>query len=244
VPFVIRDGARLCWRSDGDPARPALLLGNSIGTDQALWAPVMPAPQRHFRHRPDLQAIGAPTLVTTGTYDMATPKELGVAIAAAIAGARCVELPVAHIAVHEAPGLYAHTVLGFPVAFPAATERERYDRGLARRKEVLGQRYGTERLKQVTPFNAEFQDLITRYAWGEMWTRNVLDDRTRRRLVLAMTIALGRWEEFELHVKAGLAADLSEAELKEVLLLAAIYCGVPAANTGFHRAAQVLRAAG
>ncbi len=109
---------------------------------------------------------------------------------------------------------------------------------------MLGRRYVEERLQQATPFDAEFQDLITRYAWGEMWTRNVLDDRTRRLLVLAMTIALGRWDEFELHVKAGLAADLSEAELKEVLLLAAIYCGVPAANTGFRRAAEVLRGDG
>ena len=95
--------------------------------------------------------------------------------------------------------------------------------------------YVDERLKQVTPFNAEFQDLITRYAWGEMWTRNVLDDRMRRLLVLAMLIAQSRWEEFEMHVKAGLNAELSQAELKEVLLLAAIYCGVPAANTGFHQ---------
>jgi alkylhydroperoxidase/carboxymuconolactone decarboxylase family protein YurZ len=68
----------------------------------------------------------------------------------------------------------------------------------------------------------------------------VLDDRTRRLLVLAMLIAQSRWEEFEMHVKAGLAAELSESELKEVLLLAAIYCGVPAANAGFHRAAAIV----
>jgi len=96
----------------------------------------------------------------------------------------------------------------------------------------------------VTSFNTEFQDLITRYAWGEMWTRNVLDDRSRRMLVLAMTMALGRWDEFELHARAGLAAELSEADLKEVLLLAAIYCGVPAANSGFRHAAKVLREPG
>jgi alkylhydroperoxidase/carboxymuconolactone decarboxylase family protein YurZ len=123
---------------------------------------------------------------------------------------------------------------------PPATERDRYGVGLSRRREVLGASYVDARLKQVTPFNAEFQDLITRYAWGEMWTRNVLDDRTRRLLVLAMLIAQSRWEEFEIHVKAGLVAELSESELKEVLLLAAIYCGVPAANTGFHRAAGLV----
>jgi 3-oxoadipate enol-lactonase / 4-carboxymuconolactone decarboxylase len=191
-----------------------------------------------------LGAIRAPTLVVTGTHDVATPKELGAAVAAAIPGARLVELPVAHISVTEAPGLLAHTVLDFLAASSVATERERYGVGLRRRRDVLGEKYVDERLKQMTPFNTEFQDLITRYAWGEMWTRNVLDDRARRLLVLAMTIALGRWEEFELHVRAGLAAELSEADLKEVLLLAAIYCGVPAANSGFQHAAKVLRESG
>jgi 3-oxoadipate enol-lactonase/4-carboxymuconolactone decarboxylase len=191
-----------------------------------------------------LPAIRAPTLVTTGSDDVATPKEMGRAIAAAIPGAVCVLLPVAHIALPEATGLFAHTVLEFLAGAPVATERERYDVGLARRKQVLGTAYVDERLKQVTPLNAEFQDLITRYAWGEMWTRNVLDDRTRRLLVLAMMVAQARWEEFEMHVRAGMAAELSEAELKEVLLLAAVYCGVPAANTGFHKAAGVLRGPG
>ena len=108
------------------------------------------------------------------------------AIAAAIPGARCVELAVAHIPVPEAPRLLAHTIVAFLAGAPVTTERERYGVGLRRRKEVLGERYVDERLKQVTPFNTEFQDLITRYAWGEMWTRDVLDDRTRRLLVLAI----------------------------------------------------------
>ncbi len=144
----------------------------------------------------------------------------------------------------EFPGLFAHTVLQFLVQPDVATERERFDAGLIRRKEVLGTAYVEERLRQITPFNAEYQDLITRYAWGEMWTRNVFDDRTRRLLVLAMMVALGRGEEFRMHVKAGLAAELSPIELKEVLLLAAIYCGVPAANSAFHQAAEVMKDAG
>src|SRR4029077_2906852 len=138
---------------------------------------------------------------------------------------------------------FVHAALEFLGGTPPATERDRYSVGLSRRREVLGASYVDARLKQVTPFNAEFQDLITRYAWGETWTRNVLDDRTRRLLVLAMLIAQSRWDEFEMHIKAGLAAELSEAELKEVLLLAAIYCGVPAANTGFHRAAAIVAGA-
>ena len=123
-------------------------------------------------------------------------------------------------------------------------ERQRYRRGMAVRRAVLGDAHVDGAVRDETDFNREFQDLITRYAWGEMWSRNVLDDRTRRLLVLAMLIAQGRWEEFEMLVKAGLAAELSPAELKEVLLLAAIYCGVPAANTGFHRAAAIVAGAG
>jgi 3-oxoadipate enol-lactonase/4-carboxymuconolactone decarboxylase len=185
--------------------------------------------------RGNLAAIRVPTLVVTGTHDLATPKERGAEIAEAVAGAAIVELPLAHIPIPEAPGLFAHTVLQFLAQPKVATERERYEFGLARRKEVLGERYVEERLQQITPFNAEYQDLITRYAWGEMWTRDVFDDRVRRLLVLAMMIALGRWEEFQMHVKAGLAAELSADELKEVLLLSAIYCGVPSANTASTR---------
>jgi 4-carboxymuconolactone decarboxylase len=120
------------------------------------------------------------------------------------------------------------------------TEKQRYDRGLKRRKQVLGERYVAARLKNRHPFTDEFQDLITRYAWGEMWTRPKFDDRTRRLLVLAMMVALKSWEEFELHVRAGFENELSQAELKEVLMLAAIYCGVPAANTAFGHARKII----
>ena len=120
------------------------------------------------------------------------------------------------------------------------TEKQRYGRGLKRRKEVLGAKYVAARLKNPHPFTDEFQDLITRYAWGEMWTRTVFDDRTRRLLVLAMLLATKSWEEFELHVRAGLEHELSRTELKEMLMLAAIYCGVPAANTAFSRARKII----
>src|SRR5262249_43028642 len=82
----------------------------------------------------------------------------------------------------------------------------------------------------------DFQELITRYAWGTIWTRPLLDVRTRRLLVLATTAALGRWEEFRLHVRTGLNRDLEWCDLEEVLLQTAVYAGVPAANTGFHTA--------
>jgi alkylhydroperoxidase/carboxymuconolactone decarboxylase family protein YurZ len=120
------------------------------------------------------------------------------------------------------------------------TEKQRYARGLKRRKQVLGVKYVEARLKNRHPLTDEFQSLITRYAWGELWTRPAFDDRTRRLLVLAMMVALKSWEEFELHVRAGLEHELSPEELKEVLMLAAIYCGVPAANTAFAHARKLI----
>ena len=120
------------------------------------------------------------------------------------------------------------------------TEKQRYDRGLKRRKQVLGAKYVQARLKNSHPFTDEFQAMITRYAWGELWTRPAFDDRTRRLLVLAMMVALKSWEEFELHVRAGLERELSPAALKEMLMLAAIYCGVPAANTAFGHARKII----
>ena len=120
------------------------------------------------------------------------------------------------------------------------TEKQRYARGLKRRKEVLGAEYVAARLKNKHPLTDEFQSLITRYAWGEMWTRPAFDDRTRRLLVLAMMVAMKSWEEFELHVRAGLERELSQTELKEMLMLAAIYCGVPAADSAFGHAKKFI----
>ena len=84
----------------------------------------------------------------------------------------------------------------------------------------------------------DFQDLITRYAWGTVWARPGLDIRTRRLIAIAIAAAMGRWEEFRLHVRLGLARELEWCDLEEVLLQTAIYAGVPAANTGFHAAAE------
>jgi 3-oxoadipate enol-lactonase/4-carboxymuconolactone decarboxylase len=383
MPFVLADGARLYWRADGRADRPALLLGNSLGTDHALWDAVMPTLMERFRViRYDMRGHGAsdapggdysierlgqdalavadaagakyfhwagislggmvgmwlgahaaarvqrlvlsntaakldptiwaeriakvksqgmsaiadavmqrfftaryiergdaryatvretflgldaggycgccaairdmdqlesnkritaPTLVITGTQDLATPAAFGQAIAASIAGARVASLPVAHIPHLEVSREFCDLVVGFLLHCSAPkTEAQRYALGLERRKEILGRQYVEEQVKGVTPFTAEFQDLITRYAWGEIWTRSAFDDRTRRLLVMAMTAALGRWEEYRLHVRAGLATELTPQDIKELLLQTAIYCGVPAANTGFHHAQEFL----
>jgi 3-oxoadipate enol-lactonase/4-carboxymuconolactone decarboxylase len=117
-----------------------------------------------------------------------------------------------------------------------------YEAGLARRRSVLGDAWVDRSLANRTPFNSEFQEMITRIAWNEVWTRPGLDDRTRRLLVLAITAALGRWEEFGLHVRAGLTmAGFTVEELKETLMQTAVYAGVPAANTAFAEAGKIIK---
>ena len=115
-----------------------------------------------------------------------------------------------------------------------------HDEGMRTRREVLGDDHVDRAIARTTDFTRDFQDLITRYAWGEIWTRPGLDRRTRSCITLTALIALGRDEELALHVRAALRNGLSADEIKEVLLHAAIYCGVPAANTAFAVAQRVL----
>jgi 4-carboxymuconolactone decarboxylase len=116
----------------------------------------------------------------------------------------------------------------------------RHDEGMRVRREVLGDEHVDRAVDRTTPFTADFQELITRYAWGEIWARPGLDGRTRSCITLAMLVALGREEELAMHVRAALRVGLTSDEIKEVLLHSAIYCGVPAANGAFAVAQRVL----
>jgi 4-carboxymuconolactone decarboxylase len=111
--------------------------------------------------------------------------------------------------------------------------------GMKVRREVLGDSYVDQAEAGRTPLTDEFQDLITRYAWGEIWTRPGLERHTRSCITVAMLVALNRNEELALHIRAALRNGVTEDELKEILLQTAIYCGVPAANSAFSVAAQV-----
>jgi 4-carboxymuconolactone decarboxylase len=124
-------------------------------------------------------------------------------------------------------------------------EKERYDRGMAKRRKVLGGAHVDRANARKTPFTQEFQDLITRYAWGEIWTREHYDERTRRVLVIGTLLALGKWDEFRLHVGAALAeGGFSADDIKEIILQQTIYCGVPAANHAFKEAGEVIASQG
>ena len=117
---------------------------------------------------------------------------------------------------------------------------DRFEQGLQMRKEVLGAEHVERSFANATDFTRDFQELITKYAWGEIWTRPGLDRKTRRCMTLTALIALGHHEEFELHLRAALRGGMTPDELKEVLLQSAIYCGVPAANSAFRIAQRVV----
>jgi 4-carboxymuconolactone decarboxylase len=117
---------------------------------------------------------------------------------------------------------------------------ERHERGMEVRREVLGDEHVDAAVERTSDFTADFQDLITRYAWGEIWDRPGLDRRTRSAVTLTALVALNRMDELAMHVRAARRNGLSDEEIKEVLLQSAIYCGVPAANAAFKVAQGVL----
>jgi 4-carboxymuconolactone decarboxylase len=120
-------------------------------------------------------------------------------------------------------------------------EKDRYEKGMARRRQVLGNEWVDRANAKKSAFTQEFQDFIARAAWGEIWTRPHFDERTRRVLVIGTMIALGQWDEFRLHVGAALReGGFTPDDIKEVILQQAIYCGVPAANHAFKEAAAIV----
>ena len=124
-------------------------------------------------------------------------------------------------------------------------DRKRRDDGMARRRKVLGDAWVDKSITNLNSFNAEFQDLITRYAWNEIWTRPHFDERTRRVLVIGTLLALCQWGEFRLHVRAALTeGGFAPEDVKEIILQQTIYCGVPAANHAMREASAVLEELG
>ena len=119
-------------------------------------------------------------------------------------------------------------------------EKERHERGMAQRRKVLGNAWVDRANAKKNAFTEEFQDFITRAAWGEVWTRPHYDERTRRVLVIGTMLALDQWDEFRMHVRAALSeGGFTPADIKEIILQQAIYCGVPAANHAFREAGVV-----
>lgn len=195
---------------------------------------------RDMDHREALGGIATPTLVVGGDADVSMPwADHGARLVESIPGASAVRLPAAHLSNVERPRSFSAALFAFLLPAP----EDRRAAGERVRRAVLGDDHVDHAILATTALTRDFQALLTEYAWGTIWTRPGLDHRTRRLLVLTATAALGRWEEFRLHVRAGLAHELEWSDLAEVLLQAGVYAGVPAANTGFQIAAEELRRA-
>lgn len=183
--------------------------------------------------RPDLGRIAAPTMVIAGDQDPATPPDAGRAIADGIAGARLeVVGPAAHVATFEQPGAIAQLLVAH---FGARASGE------ATRRAVLGDAHVDRALTVASEFTSPFQDFITRYAWGDVWTRPGLGRRERSIATLAALVSVGAEHELGMHVRAALRNGLTSDEIGEILLHTAVYAGVPRANRAFTVADEVLR---
>ncbi len=191
--------------------------------------------------REDLGRIAAPVLAIAGADDPATPPEHLAAIVDAVPGARLLVLPqAAHLAnVEQSMAVDAALLAHLD---PAGTTT--HERGMRVRRAVLGDAHVDRAVERTTPLTAPFQDLITRYAWGDVWSRPGLDRRTRSMLTLALLTALGHEHELRMHVRAAVTNGLTGQEIGEVLLHTAVYAGVPASNRALAAAQEVLHELG
>ncbi|WP_029117742.1 4-carboxymuconolactone decarboxylase [Mycobacterium sp. URHB0044] len=188
-----------------------------------------------------LDEIVAPVLAIAGSEDVPTPPESLRRIASGVKDGHLVVLDgVGHLAPAEAPGRVAELIAQHVGVVPVATD-DVYAAGMTVRREVLGDAHVDRAVAATTDFTADFQRMITQYAWGGIWTRPGLDRRSRSMITLTALVARGHHEEFAMHVRAARRNGLTNDEIKELLMQTAIYCGVPDANTAFRIAAEVLR---
>ena len=191
--------------------------------------------------RADLSRISAPTLALAGAEDPATPPEHLAVVAGGVADGRLVVLPqAAHLASWEQAVAVNAALLTHLSGASGPTDASRRAAGMQVRRAVLGDEHVDRAVAGTTELTAPFQDLITRYAWGDVWSRPGLDSRTRSLLTVALLTALGHEHELGMHVRAALTNGVSAEEISEVLLHSAVYAGVPAANRAFAVAQQAL----
>ncbi|MFC1440329.1 3-oxoadipate enol-lactonase [Streptacidiphilus sp. N1-10] len=221
------------WFTDGF-VPPDRLIHDQRTADPAAYAACCDA-LAAFDLRGSLARITAPALVLAGREDCAAPPSHSRELADGIAGSTLLELPAAaHLAPVEQPGAVLHALRTHFLS-------DRHAAGMSVRRAVLGDAHVDRAVARTTPFTADFQDFITRYAWGEIWTRPGLDRRTRSCITLTALVAGGHHNELAMHVRAALRNGLTPDEIKEVLLQSAVYCGVPAANSAFAVADAVLQ---
>ncbi len=226
---AVADAALERWLTPEAPAAMRdRLRANLLSTPAEGYASCAEAIGGHDL-RGQLGDLRMPVLAVAGDGDPASPPEELAAIAEEIPGARLHVIERArHLAVVEHADEFNRLLRGF------------LDDGMRTRREVLGDAHVDASIERTTDFTADFQDLITRYAWGEIWTRPGLDRRMRSAITLTALVAGGHENELAMHTRAALRNGLSPDEIKEILLQTAIYCGVPAANSAFAIAQQII----
>ncbi len=228
--------------ADRSPDRAQQLLDSLRHIDDTGYARVCEA-LAAFDVRDRLGEITAPVLAIAGSHDTVTPESGLAELAAGVRNGRVVVLDgVAHLAPAEAPAAVASLVADHVgcAGRDRLTRAQVREGGFAVRRQVLGDAHVDRAQAATTDLTRDFQDLITRYAWGEVWTRPGLDRRMRSAITLTALVAGGHHDELAMHLRAARTNGLSDAEIGEVLLQTAIYCGVPAANSAFKVAQQVL----
>lgn len=233
---AVRESSQRRWFATGfvrrRPYVAAVLADALAGTDAQSYAHLCDA-LADFDVSDRLGEITVPVCAVAGSDDIATPPATTERIASGVVSGRSVVLDgVGHLAPAEAPAKVAEIIGG--------TTDPVYDAGMAVRRAVLGDAHVDRANASRTEFTVDFQDFITRYAWGEIWTRPGLDRRSRSLITLTALVARGHHEELAMHVRAARRNGLTRDEIKEVLLQSAIYCGVPDANTAFRIAGAVL----
>jgi 3-oxoadipate enol-lactonase/4-carboxymuconolactone decarboxylase len=254
TPSVIAGSAER-WFAPGfldrDPAAGSSALERLLDVDDESYALCCEA-LADFDVTPAVAGIRVPTLCVSGEFDRATPPAQLAELAARIPGARhttiagAAHLPPLERPVEVAALLLAHLADRAPVdrapTDPARTAAEAYRSGMAVRRAVLGDPHVDSATAKITAETADFQDFITRYAWGEIWSRPGLDRRTRSFLTIACLVTGGHEQELVMHVRAALTNGLTRAEIGEAIMHTAIYAGVPAANSALAVARETFAA--
>jgi 3-oxoadipate enol-lactonase/4-carboxymuconolactone decarboxylase len=239
---VMVEGSVQRWFAPGfverEPEVTARLLHSLQDADRFGYAAVCDA-LADFDLRDRLGEITVPVLAATGESDTVAVPEMARTIAAGVRSGHTVVLPgVAHLAPAEAPAEVAGLIRGH--VSTTMTRQQVRDAGMEVRRAVLGDAHVDRAVANTTTFTQDFQELITEYAWGSIWTRPGLDRRSRSLITLTALVARGHHEELAMHLRAARTNGLTDDEIKELLLQTAIYCGVPDANTAFRIAQQVL----
>lgn len=243
---AVHDGAAQRWFGPGfvdrQPELSTALLAALRDTDPQSYAQTCEA-LATFDVTDRLADIAAPVLAIAGADDTPTPPESLQRIASGVKDGRLDVLDgVGHLAPAEAPDRVAALIAahcGIDAIRPTTTDGV-YDAGMTVRRAVLGDAHVDRAVAATTDLTADFQRMITEYAWGTIWTRPGLDRRSRSMITLTALVARGHHEELAMHVRAALRNGLTEDEIKELLMQTAIYCGVPDANTAFRIASAVL----